>query len=548
MTLSEKLSLLAHVIRWRLSWTKKNLDYRAQGDLPPGFITAREAARLIPDGAVCFSNGLAGNARCSVFFWAIRDAFVQTGHPKGLTWINVGAQGGRGKVPGTLEEIGLTGLMTRYIAGHIETCKAQLRLAEAGLLDIHTLPQGVMSLLLEARAAGHAHLRSEVGLGTFLDPRVGGGSALVPDADAQFIEADGDALRYTLPAIDFTFINAPYADAEGNVYFRNAATWTENIQSARAARANGGKVMVTVSAIVPRVEAEISMPADAVDYIVVHPYNEQTASIPQRRFWPMFTPDATEDPKKAVEKLRFINNTLKITPVRGPVEDALAQLGASVFEEATHTGAMVNIGVGYPEEVARRLVENGQSERVLFTTEAGAYGGLPAPGIFFSAAICPQHLEPSSVMFTRYQTELDTAILGFLEVDGAGNVNASHRGPRMTDLVGPGGFPDIASGARTIIFVGSWMARAQFELEKGRLRIVKPGPCKFVDKVSHITFCAREALRKGKKVYYVTHVGVFVLTEGGLELREVTPGIDVERDILKASKAKINVRIAIKAM
>jgi propionate CoA-transferase len=85
-------------------------------------------------------------------------------------------------------------------------------------------------------------------------------------------------------------------------------------------------------------------------------------------------------------------------------------------------------------------------------------------------------------------------------------------------------------------------------LEKGRLRIVKPGPCKFVDKVSHITFCAREALRKGKKVYYVTHVGVFVLTEGGLELREVTPGIDVERDILKASKAKINVRIAIKAM
>ena len=44
----------------------------------------------------------------------------------------------------------------------------------------------------------------------------------------------------------------------------------------------------------------------------------------------------------------------------------------------------------------------------------------------------------------------------------------------------------------------------------------------------------------GKQVYYVTNVGVFALTPKGLELRQVMPGIDVERDILQACPAKIH--------
>ena len=540
MTLLERLRLLLHIIRWRLTWSRKDLGFKPAEPVSPKFITAREAARLIPDGAAVFSNGLAGNARCSAFFWAIRESFLKTGHPRRLTWVNVGAQGGRGKVPGTIEEIGLPGLIDRYLAGHLETCKAQLKLAQNGHLELHTLPQGVMSLLLETQAKGENRLNSEVGLGTFLDPRVGNGSALSSGAQTQYVAAAGNTLRYEMPKIEVTMMNAPYADTEGNIYFRDAATWTENIQSARAARANGGKVFVTVSRLIPKNEAEISLHAGEVDYIVVHRYNEQTASIRQHRFWPMFTAGAATDAPKAIRQLRFINNVLKITPVRGPVEYALARLAATVFAGEVPAGAMVNIGVGFPEEVARQLVEHGLHDQLLFTTEAGAYGGLPAPGIFFSAAIAPKYLEPSSIMFHRYQTELDVAVLGFLQVDSAGNVNASHRGPNLTDIVGPGGFPDIAAGAHTVIFVGSWMAQAQFALNGGRLQIVKPGACKFTDRVSHVTFSAKEALRLGKKVFYVTHVGVFALTENGLELRQVMPGIDVERDILQACRAKIN--------
>lgn len=540
MGLFEYIRLLWHILRWRLSWSKKDLDHKPKHPVSKKFVSAREAARLIPDGATVFSNGLAGNARCSVFFWAIREAFQKTGHPRNLTWVNVGAQGGRGKVPGTIEEIGLPGLMERYVAGHLETCKAQLHLAENGQLELHTLPQGVMSLLLESQAKGETHRRSHVGLGTFLDPRVGAGSVLSPGARMQYVSAAGDALLYTLPKIDIAMINAPYADAEGNIYFRNASTWTENLQSAHAARANGGKVFVTVSQLVPKDEGQIHLRAEEVDYIVVHPYNEQTASIRQRRFWPMFTAGAVVDTRKAAQQLHFINTVLKITPVRGPVEYAIARLAASVFASVARTGAMVNIGVGFPEEVARQLVHCGLSDQLLFTTEAGVYGGLPASGIFFSAAIGPQHLEPSSEMFCRYEKDLDVAILGFLQVDSAGNVNASHRGPRLTDVVGPGGFPDISNGAHTIIFVGGWMAQAKFALGDQGLRIVKPGPCKFVDKVAHITFNAQAALRMGKKVFYVTHVGVFALTEKGLELQQVMPGIDVALDILGTCQATIH--------
>jgi len=541
MGLFGRLRLLLHIIRWRLTWTKKNLNFRPNVPVSPKFITARAAAELIPDGTTVFSNGLAGNARCAVFFWALRARYEQCRHPRDLTWVNVGAQGGRGKVPGTIEEIGLPGIIQKYIAGHVETCKAQLLLAQHGQIELHTMPQGVMSHLIEAQAKGQMDLLSTVGIGSFLDPRVGNGTALSPHALAQYVRVEGEALRYFLPKIKIALINAPYADAEGNVYFRHAATWTENLQSARAARANGGLVLVTVSQIIPKIEEEINLYAHEVDYIVLHPYNEQASSIRQSRYWPMFAEGSQPvHIPYALQQLRFINNVLKITPVRGAVEFALARLGAQLFAEKAFKGAMINIGVGFPEEVARQLVEHGVYDQLVFTTEAGSYGGLPAPGVFFSAAINPAHLESSADMFHRYQTELDIAVLGFLQVDSNGNVNASHRGPRMTDLVGPGGLPDIAHGARTVIFIGTWMTNAGFTLRQGHLVIKKPGACKFVEQVSHITFNGQAALKAGKQVFYVTNVGVFALTPEGIELRQVMPGVDIERDILKGSPANIH--------
>lgn len=539
LSLCDRLRLIGHVLRWRLTWSRRNLDFFPKEARSPKFITARQAAELIPDGACVFSSGIAGNARCSVFFYAIRERFQKTGHPGNLTWMNGGAQGGRGKVPGTLEELGLKGLVRRYIAGHLETVKTELKMAEEGMIELDTLPQGVISMLLEEQAKGNDSLLTRVGVGTFLDPRVGRGSAVSPEATNDFVRVEGDLLRYTMPRVEFALFNAPYADAEGNIYFTNAASITEDVQSLKAAHANGGKVLVTVSKIIPKEESAISLKSGEVDYIVVHPWNEQTTSILQTRYWPMFTPEASVDVRKAIQELKFINTILKITPVRGEMGNIMARLATALFVQVSPQGVMVNIGVGFPEEVARTLVEQGLEQDILFTTEAGAYGGLPAPGIFFGAAIKPHHLETSSAMFRRYQTDLDVAVLGFLQVDSAGNVNVSKRGPLLHDYVGPGGFPDITDGAHTLIFIGNWMEHASFEVQADSVHLKKPGAPKFVSAVDEITLSGQEALRQGKKLYYVTNVGIFKLTERGIELALVLPGIDIEREILAHSQARI---------
>ena len=84
------------------------------------------------------------------------------------------------------------------------------------------------------------------------------------------------------------------------------------------------------------------------------------------------------------------------------------------------------------------------------------------------------------------------------------------------------------------LFLGG-MVGGQMRLENGRLTIVKPGKIKLVDRVREITFNGERALKSGRGIFYVTNVGVFKLTPGGLELVRVVPGIDVRRDILEPS-------------
>jgi propionate CoA-transferase len=531
MRILDKSLLALRIVRWRLTWSRRNLDYKPAGPLDVRFMTAREVAARVPDGACCLSTGMAGNARCSTLFWAIREHFEAQGRPCKLTWIAVGGQGGRGRAPGTVEELGLEGLVTRFISGHVETTKSLLRLAESGALELHVMPQGEMCFALEAQARGEDGVLSKTGLGTVLDPRCGRGSAVTPGAQENFIEAAGEALRFRLPPLDVAVISAPWADAEGNVYFHDAATITENLEAARAARANGGQVLVSVAGVIPADPSRISLPAGQVDAIAVNPAQEQTILSPQRKHWPLFTVGGGGDDEAAIEKLRFINRLLRLTPVRGPVECALARLGAHVFARTVTAPATVNIGVGFGEEVCRELYQSALRPELTFTTETGVYGGLPAPGIYFGAAVNPRRMESSAWMFRHYREHLDVAVLGFLEVDAAGNVNVSKRGPRMTDYVGPGGLPSITASARTCIFVGTFMQGAKWRIDGARLVLEEAGKPKLMDSVDEVTFNGREALKANKEVWYVTTVGAFRLSEGGLVLEIVMPGLDVERDI-----------------
>jgi len=535
-----KARLLVNILRWRATWDKRDTDYRPQGLKNPKFVTAREAVQLIRDGSTVLSSGMAGNARCSIFFWALREVFEQTAHPRGLTWVTVGAQGSRGKVPGTMEELALPGLVTRWIGGHLETVKAFLKLADAGQCELHAMPQGVETFLFEAQANGQDSILTETGLGTVLDPRVGRGSPIMKNgAKVNFVQAEGDMLRYWMPPIDYSIFVAPYADAEGNLYMKHTTLETEAWEGSRAARRNGGKVLASVSAIIEKEEKDIWMPAEMVDAIVVNPRSEQTGGVPQYRYWPMFTLHAGVDVREAVEELKFVNGILKITPTRSPADLAVGRMAAALFLKVAHKGALVNIGVGLPEEVSRLVYEGGLSNDITFFTETGVVGGLPTPGIFFGAAINPKEIITSTAVFHRAYKNLDVTCLGLLQVDSAGNVNVAQRGKGAINYVGSGGFPDLTYAAKNIIFVGTWMANAKMDIVDGALKISKPGTAKFVARVDEVNFNGANAIKRAQNVHYVTNVGVFHLTARGMELVQVMPGVDIERDIIRGCPMKV---------
>jgi propionate CoA-transferase len=536
VNLPKMSTTIAKLLYFRLTWTRRDLDYVPPG-LGPKFISARQAAQMIPDGATLTIGGFTSIGRASIFYWALRDAFERAGHPRNLTVIGTCPQGGRGKVPGTIEELDAPGIITRYIVGHGETAKALLQLADEGKLELHTMSQGMLAFLIEAQAKGLDSIETHIGLGTFLDPAVGSGSAVSPGARDNFIKIKNGLLEYHLPKIERALFLAPYADKEGNIYFTDAALILDYQDAAEAARKNGGKVIVSVSRIIPKDDPQIAIPKDEVDAIVVNPRNEQVGGVLQTKCKPYFTACSSDIDHEAVKLMKVINSFIEITPYRGKVVDIIARMCADTFVKNTKPGALVNIGIGIGEEVARMLYESGLYKEITFTTEGGAYGGLPAAGVYFGAAISPQRLLKTAEMFHLYKEKLTTTVLGFLQVDSAGNVNVSHRGPKMMNFVGPGGFTDIVEYAKTIIFVGNWMDKALYHLKGGRVSIKKPGKPKFVDKVDTITFNAREALRAGKRVFYVTTVGVFKLTGEGLELILLMPGIDIQNDILKTSSA-----------
>jgi propionate CoA-transferase len=527
---------MIQMLKFRATWNKRDLDYVPEGNLPPVFMSARKAAELIPDGATVISTGIAGNSRCSTYYWAIRDRYEKTGKPAGLTWMAIAGVGGRGKAPGTIEELGLPGLLKCHISAHLETHKSLLQLGQEGKLDIHTMPQGIMAYLIEGQGKGIKEIKSTVGMGTFLDPGIGGGTNVVTKNGKSFVRSNGDTLVYTLPDIQIAAFSAPYADKEGNIYFKNAAVVTENVDAAAAAK----RVLVTVCDIIESNPEEISIPASMVDAIAVNPRNEQTGGVLQKQYFPMFTEGAQTDIVGAYNLVKMANTFTGITPVRDSVDNAIARMAASLFVQETMPGSLVNIGIGLPEEVSRILFESGLYKQLTFTTESGGYSGMPVSGMYFGASINPLKLIRSAKMFQIYENDLEVTVLGCLEVDSEGNVNVSRRGPLVTNCVGPGGFPNLVTNAKTIIFIGKWTDGGKYTIKNGKLVIKKHGKPKFIDKVSEISFNANIAFAKGTNVYYVSTVGIFQLAETGIELIRVMPGVDIEKDIIKVSTAKIN--------
>ena len=480
-------------------------------------VTADEAVTFIRSGDTLLIGGSGGgHAVPEALMAALERRFLAEGQPRDITALHpvgLGDFADRGA-----NHFAHEGLLKRVVSGTFVNSPKISDLAIADKVEGYTLPQGALSQLMREIAAGRPGLLTKTGLHTFVDPRHGGGrqSPSATEDLVELVQFRGEEYLFYKPYhIDVCFLRGTTADEDGNISMEQEAVFLEMLSEAQATKRCGGLVIAQVKRIAKRgalPPKTVKIPGILVDLVVVDPGQWQTFQVEY-------------SPSYAGE-LRMPLSDIPVLPL-----DARKIIARRAALEL-FPGAICNLGAGISTGIANIAAEEGVLDEVCFTNEQGLIGGAPASGGDAGAAKNYAAIIDQPYQFDFYDGGgLDLAFLSFAEVDAEGNVNVSRFGNR---IVGPGGFINISQNARAVMYSGTFTAgKSDIAWPDGQTRIAQDGAhSKFVAQVQQITYSGRYGAERGQRVLYLTERAVFRLGADGLELIEIAPGVDVDRDIL----------------
>jgi propionate CoA-transferase len=503
-------------------------------------LEASEVAGLIPDAAVITVSSSSGLGCPDAVLAAIGECFATTSSPAGLTMIHPIAAGDMYGIKG-IDHLCRPGQLRRVFAGSLPSGGSKLepplirQLIHGDKIEAHNIPSGVLFQMHRASAARQPGVFTEVGLGTYADPRLDGAKMNAVTSDFVQVRNVDDKEYLFFPAIDVdvAIIRATRADAMGNLSYEEEGGSLGALDQAYAAHNNGGIDIAQVKRVVDGQlpTTDVRVPGILVDAVVVAPDQMQTTQI-------VYDPALSGQERRTLEK---------VEPVEFGLEKVIARRAAAELS----MDATINLGFGVSAAVPRILLEEGHAEDVTWLIEQGAVGGFPLTGFAFGCAHNPQALMQSIDQFTQLQGGgFDIAMLSFLEVSQAGDVNVSHLPARPHVTAGVGGFADIVTRAPRIVYSGYFTAgKKDIRIEDGKLMNVHDGQVpKFVPAVAQVTFSGEMARRRGQQILYVTERCVLELREHGLTVIEIAPGVDLDRDVLGRADVPLQVSDDLKLM